>query len=180
VLEPTVVVGVITKAHGLHGEVAVLNRSDNPDRWAPGSVVFDETGRSFTIETSRPHGARLLVRFRGLSRRAAAEALRGVTLVVPQSWLPDLPEGTWWPHELEGCSVVTESGRVLGSISEVVPNPANDLWVAKADDGTETLVPAIRDVVVDVDVTGKRVLVRDVPGITAPDPQDGDRSDGPD
>ena len=167
--EPTVVVGVVTKAHGLHGEVAVLNRSDNPDRWAEQSVVFDESGRPFTIETSRPHGARLLVRFEGVTDRVTAEALRGVTLVVPETWLPELPEGSWWPHQLEGCSVVTESGRSLGSITEVVPNPANDLWVARADDGAETLVPAIRDVIVDVDVAGKRVVVRDVPGITAPD-----------
>jgi ribosomal 30S subunit maturation factor RimM len=51
----------------------------------------------------------------------------------------------------------------------VIPNPANDLWVAVDDDGVETLVPALRDVVVEVDVVSKRVLVRDVPGLTAPD-----------
>jgi 16S rRNA processing protein RimM len=170
--EPTVVVGVITKAHGLQGEVAVQNRSDNPDRWATGSVVFGEDGRAFTIEASRGQGGRLLLRFEGVTDRNTADALRGLTLVVPEAWLPDLAEGAWWPHQLEGCEVVTESGRSLGTITEIVSNPANDLWVATTAAGAETLVPAIRDVVVDVDVSSKRVLVRDVSGLTAPDTDD--------
>jgi 16S rRNA processing protein RimM len=65
--------------------------------------------------------------------------------------------------------VETESGRSLGSITEVIPNPANDLWVATDDAGEETLVPALRAVIIDVDIAGKRVLVRDVPGLTAPE-----------
>jgi 16S rRNA processing protein RimM len=54
-------------------------------------------------------------------------------------------------------------------VSEVIANPANDLWVARAPDGTETLVPAIREVVVEVDLTARRILVRDVAGLTAPE-----------
>ncbi len=51
----------------------------------------------------------------------------------------------------------------------MIPNPANDLWVAIDEHGVETLVPAIRDVIVDVDVDAKRIVVRDVPGLTAPE-----------
>ncbi len=167
--EPTVVVGKVTKAHGLHGEVVVLVFSDNPDRFSVGSSVFFESGREIRIRASRPNGGRLLVAFEGVADRNAAEALRGVTLVVPRSSLPDLPEGEYWPHQLEGCEVVTESGRTLGAIVDVIANPANDLWVAVDAAGNETLVPAIREVVVEVDVAARRVLVRDIPGLTAPD-----------
>jgi 16S rRNA processing protein RimM len=167
--EPTVVVGVVAKAHGLRGEVGIQNRSDNPDRWIPGSVVIDEQGRRYTVESVRPQGQRLLVKFAGIADRTTAEALRGATLVVPESWLPALAEGEWWPHELEGCEIVTESGRSLGVLAEVIPNPANDLWVARSEDGEETLVPALKDLLVDVDVDAKRIVVRDVPGITVPD-----------
>ena len=89
--------------------------------------------------------------------------------MIPESSLPALPEGEYWPFELEGCVIVTESGRALGTVSEVVPNPANDLWVARDDAGVETMVPALRDVIVEVDVAAKRILVRDVPGLTAPE-----------
>jgi 16S rRNA processing protein RimM len=166
--EPTVVVGKVTRAHGLRGEVVVLVFSDNPDRFEPGSSIFFEDGREVRIRASRPNGGRLLVAFEGVGDRNAAEALRGLTLVVPRSSLPALSEGEFWPHQLEGCVVVTESGRTLGAITDVVANRANDLWVAVDESGVETLVPAIREVIVDVDVGARRVLVRDIPGLTAP------------
>jgi 16S rRNA processing protein RimM len=169
VSEPTVVVGHVAKAHGIRGEVAVEVRSDNPERFVDGARLFTGGGRSLTIERAHAHGARMLVKFDGVEDRGGAEALRGQELVVPESWLPELDDGEYWPFQLEGCAVVTESGRSLGSISEVIVNPANDLWVATDDAGGETLVPAIRDVIVEVDIAARRVLVRDVPGLTAPD-----------
>jgi 16S rRNA processing protein RimM len=167
--EPTIVVGLITKPHGLRGEVSVQNRSDNPDRWVPGARMFAEDGRTFTIGSVRPHGQRLLVKFVEVEDRTAAEGMRGISLAIPESWLPELPEGQYWPHQLEGCQVITDSGRQLGRISQVVPNPANDLWVTVDEEGIETLVPALRSVILDVDVDGGRVVVRDVPGLTAPE-----------
>ena len=165
----TIVVGVVTKAHGTRGEVTLERRTDNPDRWVPGSVVFDRAGRTFTVASVRPHGARLLVTFDGVADRTAAESLRGLELLVPESWLPVLPDGEWWPHQLEGSRVVTEGGRELGRLSEVIPNDANDLWVAVDADGGETLIPALRDLLVKVDVAGKHIVVRDVPGLTVPE-----------
>jgi 16S rRNA processing protein RimM len=170
--EPTVVVGLVTKAHGIRGEVVVRNRSDNPDRWAVGSVVLTEAGRALTVERVRSHGDRLVVGFDGIGDRTAAEALGGETLVVPRSWLPPLGDDEWWPHDLEGCRIRTESGRDLGELREVIANPANDLWVALDDVGVETLVPALKDLLVEVDVGAKRIVVRDVPGLTAPDEPD--------
>lgn len=170
--EPTIVVGVATKAHGVRGEITVQPRSDNPDRWVPGATVLGDDGATFTIESVRGSGGHLLVRFAGLKDRDAAERLRGHVFVVPVSWLPPLPPGEYWPHELEGAQVVTASGRSLGSLTEVLPNPAHDLWVAVDADGAETLIPSIREVVVEVDVDGKRIVVRDVPGLTMPDDED--------
>lgn len=161
------VVGLITKAHGLRGEVAVQSRSDNPDRWVPGAVVYLD-GRSLTVDTIRRRsGGGLIVKFEEIADRTAAEVLRGEA-VVPESWLPELNEGEWWPHEIEGCEVVTETGHALGRVTEVVPNPANDLWVTTDDRGTETLIPALHDLLVSVDTAAKQIVVRDVPGLTTP------------
>jgi 16S rRNA processing protein RimM len=165
--EPAIVVGAITKAHGLKGEVVVLNRSDNPDRWSPGNSVF-LGARELEITASRRHGARILVSFRGITDRTAAEGIRG-ELTVRRSQLPDLAPGEYWPHELEGCEVKTDAGRSLGHLTDVIPNPANDLWVAVDEAGTETLIPALADVLLEVDVRARQILVRDVPGLTAPE-----------
>jgi len=166
---PTIVVGVVAKPHGVHGEVVVRNRSDNPDRWTAGSVLFDAAGTAFTVSEARTAGDRLLVRFYGVADREQAEALRGRELLVPRSWLPELPPGEWWPDQLEGCRMVTETGRELGVLSEVVQHPANDLWVALDDAGVETLVPVVEELLVEVDLAGRRIVVREVPGLTAPE-----------
>jgi 16S rRNA processing protein RimM len=175
--EPTVVVGVVTGVHGLRGDVSVQNRSDNPDRWAPGGTVLREDGTALTIESSRRHGRRLLVKFAGVADRNAAERIRGTVLVVPESWLPDLAEGEWWAHQLEGCEVRTVSGRILGVVKEVIPNPANDIWVAVDAEGIETLVPALADLLIDVDVEARTIVVDDVPGLTVPDEPSGEEED---
>jgi 16S rRNA processing protein RimM len=170
--EPTVVVGVITRAHGVRGEVAVQNRSDNPARWVPGGVVVTPDGQALTVTAVRRHGERLLVSFDGVADRETAAALAGTELAVSLTSLPELGPDEWWPHDLEGCHVVTEHGRELGILTEVVFNPANDLWVAEDDTGVETLVPARKELLVEVDVPGKRIVVRDVPGITTPEDAD--------
>jgi 16S rRNA processing protein RimM len=167
--EPTLVVGVVTSVHGLRGEVSIQNRSDNPDRWRPGGAVLLGDGRNLTIESSRSHGKRLLVKFEGIDDRTAAEGLRGASLLVPESWVPALPAGAWWAHELEGCAVETSSGRSLGVLSEIVANPANDIWIAVDPEGTETLIPVLAEFLVQVDTTARRIVVRDVPGVTVPE-----------
>jgi 16S rRNA processing protein RimM len=161
-------VGKVTKAHGLRGEVTILVLSEVETRFELGSVLHLEDGRDLTVAAVRPDRGRLLVTFEGYDDRTAAESLHGRYLFVPHSDVPDLPEGSFWPHQLEGCEVVTEAGRQLGVIREVVLGVANDIWVTGPPEA-EVLIPALKDVVVSVDVDGRRVVVRDVPGLTVPE-----------
>jgi 16S rRNA processing protein RimM len=167
--EPTVVVGRITRAHGVSGEVAVLVLSEVPARFDPGSAMYLDDGRPLTVAEVRTHRGRLLVRFDGVHDRTAAERLVGRDLVVPASHSPPLPEGSYWDHQLIGCVVDTEAGARLGEIDDVIHTPANDVWSAVDPERGETLIPAIADVVVSVDVAAKRIVVRDVPGLTTRD-----------
>jgi ribosomal 30S subunit maturation factor RimM len=73
---------------------------------------------------------------------------------------------------VEGFQVTTESGRALGTIAEVLPYPAQDLWRVVAEDGSETLIPAAQELVVSVDIGDGRAVVRDLPGLTAPEETD--------
>lgn len=165
-----IAVGRVGRPHGIRGEVAVLPLSEVSSRFEPGSRLFaDETGdRPLTVATARPHQHRVLVRFAEVADRTAASALAGAYLLVPRGSSPPLPEGSYWPHELEGCEVRTTSGRVLGEIREVVRTPANDVWVTAGPDGAEVLIPALRDVIASVDLAERRVVVQDIPGITVP------------
>jgi 16S rRNA processing protein RimM len=158
-----IAVGVVTRAHGVKGEVAVLPLSQVPSRFEAGATLFRDQRRSaaLTVAAARPHHDRILVTFVGIGDRTAAEGLAGAYLFVPASWAPALPEGEFWPHQLLGSEVATERGERLGALSEILHTQANDVWVVAADGGGELLVPALRDLVVAVDVAGRRITVRD-------------------
>jgi 16S rRNA processing protein RimM len=166
--ESAVAVGRITRAHGVQGELAVLVISEVPGRFADGETVWLEDGRTLTVESSRPHKDRLLVRFREVQSREQAEALQRALLVVPESLSPELPEGSWWDHRIVGCAIETDTGRALGTVHDVIHTAANDVWSAVDDEGTETLIPVLRDVILDVDMDAKRIVVREIPGLTMP------------
>jgi 16S rRNA processing protein RimM len=155
-------VGRIARSHGVGGEVSVQPLTEVGARFEPGSVLRLEDGRTLTVERSRPHRHRLLVRFEEIGDRDAADALRGLVLLVAADTAPPIEEpDRFWIHQVVGLEVVTEEGRSLGRIREVQGNPANDLWVT--DEGH--LIPAVREVVVGVDLTGGRVTVRPLPGL---------------
>jgi 16S rRNA processing protein RimM len=164
-----IAVGRITRAHGVDGEVAVLPLSQVPSRFEPGSVVLagDDQRRPLVVAAARPHRSRLLIRFDGVSDRDQAEALRGAYLFVAAATAPELPAGEFWAHQLIGCAVSTEEGRSLGRVHEVIHTPANDVWVVR-EGSEETLIPALKDVVSDVDLDAGRIVVREVPGLTSP------------
>jgi 16S rRNA processing protein RimM len=157
--EGLLAVGRVGKPHGLRGEVSVEPLTDTPHRFAPGTVLLSDAGE-LTVAASRPHQRRFLVGFEGVEDRTDAEALRGAILFVAAEELPDLPDDSYWPHDLEGCEVVTEAGASVGVITEVLRNPANDLWVTERG-----MIPAVKEVVVEVDIEARRVVIRDIPGL---------------
>ncbi|MGH3755038.1 MAG: ribosome maturation factor RimM [Pseudonocardiaceae bacterium] len=153
-------VGRVGRPHGLHGEVTVQVRTDSPgERFAAGTHLRGDTGRTLTVDTARPHAGALLVRFAGVTDRAAAAELRGLVLTVETTELPELDDpDEFYDHQLEGLTAVGPDGTVLGTVREVVHAPASDLLVLATDHG-EALVPFVRAIVVQVDVAGGHVVL---------------------
>jgi 16S rRNA processing protein RimM len=155
-------VGRIAKSHGVGGEVSVRPLSEVASRFEPGSVLRLEDDRTLTVERSRPHRDHVLVKFEEVADRNDADALRGSVLLVDAAEAPPIEDADrFWIHQVVGLEVVTEDGRSLGTIREVQANPANDLWVT--EDGA--LIPAVREVVVGVDLAVGRVTIRELPGL---------------
>jgi 16S rRNA processing protein RimM len=164
-----VVIGRIGRAHGVRGELNVEIRTDEPDRrFAPGSTVLCN-GRPLTVESSRHHSGRLLVAFRGVPDRTAAEQLHGSILEadIDEMERPDDPE-EFYDHQLVGLQARGPDEAVVGTVTSVVHLPHQDTLVIDAD-GREVLVPFVSALVPTVDVSEGYLRLADVPGLLDPD-----------
>src|SRR5450759_4727672 len=162
----------IGRAHGMRGEVAVDLRSDTPDeRFAPGTVLrtVPPSAGPLTVERSRGQNGRWFLLFEGVLDRTAAEALRGLELVVDSdaaaadAAADAAEEDAWYPHQLAGLRVEHVDGRTVGTVLDIEHLPAHDMLVIREPSGTRTLVPFVRAIVPVVDVFGGRVVL-DPPG----------------
>ncbi len=177
-----VCVGRIGKPHGVHGEVSVEVRSDEPERrFVVGSTLalrgtHPGLPSSVTIESIRRHQDRLLLRLRGIPDRTAAEAARGALLYVdlPPDESPEDPE-EFYDHQLVGLAVEDAEGTPIGIVQEVL-HPASssagqDLLVITTSDeggaGREVLVPFVTALVPTVDLAAGRIVVADRPGLVS-------------
>jgi 16S rRNA processing protein RimM len=160
-------IGRITTAHALQGEVRVELHTDFPERFAPTVTLYiGETLSATKIEYSRPHKDQLLLKLVGVDSRNEAEALRGHWLFIPETEAVQLEDGSYWVHDIIGLQVQSEAGQDLGVISDVLFTGANEVYVIKrADNAPELLLPAIADVVQDVDLQARRMTVRLLPGM---------------
>ena len=156
------------RPHGIRGEVVVESETDDPSRFAPGSSVLvgdpDGAPVEMRVRASRPHQGRLLVLFDGVVDRTAAEMLRGSLISIDAATAPRPPAGRYYAHEIEGMHVVDEAGKDLGVVSGILETRANDVWVVSYR-GREVLVPAVHEIIVDVDVPGGRIVVRPIEGL---------------
>ncbi|MFI2703374.1 ribosome maturation factor RimM [Cellulosimicrobium composti] len=160
----------VGKAHGLRGEVALDLRTDEPEeRLAVGSRLETRPAQAgpLTVATVRVHQGRWLVGFEGVRDRTAAEALRGVELVVEADASDE--EDAWYPHELVGLRAEDTEGRELGRIDGLEHLPAHDVLVLRETGGERTLVPFVRQIVPVVDVAGGRVVLDPPGGLLASD-----------
>jgi 16S rRNA processing protein RimM len=167
--ERLVVIGEITRPHGLRGEVRVVPLTDDPERFEGLSdcVLWDasrderETRR---VITARRHGDVVLLGLAGCTSPEGAETLRGRLVAVPEAAALPLAPGQFYPWQLEGALVVTEDGREVGRFAGVEPSPGQDLWIVRAED-REHLIPAVADIVAEVDVARGRVVIRPPEGL---------------
>jgi len=157
-----VAVGRVLGPFGLKGELKVQSLTDNPKRFAPRSKLW--LGQQpVTVATARQAQGYVYLTLKGFPDRSAVESFRHALIQVPESDLPPLPAGEFYRFQLVGLSVFDREGASLGTIEEVLETGANLVYRVRSADGKETLIPALEDVVVSIDLESKRMVV-DPPG----------------
>ncbi len=164
-----VVIGEIVRAHGLRGEVRVTPLTDEPSRFerVTECVLWDaarDEREPRRIATARRHGNAVVVAVAGCETPEAAQALVGRLLAVPEADALPLPPGRFYPWQLAGARVVTESGYPVGEVAGIERGAGQEWWVVRGD-GREHWIPAVPDIVIDVDLAGRLVIIRPPEGL---------------
>jgi 16S rRNA processing protein RimM len=159
-------VGILRRPHGVKGEILMTVMTDFPERIQPGVTLYmGEEHKPVTVASLRHHNKGLIIRFEGFTSRNDVENIRNQNLFVPAEDRPPLPEGEYYLHELIGLQVVTDEGEALGVITEMIETGANNVYVVHRDDGSDVLLPATDEVILEIDVENKIMRVHILKGL---------------
>ena len=165
------VVGLLRRPHGVRGEIMLEVITDFPERLAVGEKFYiGDEHVPVNVATHRKHNKGILLSFEGISDRDEIGVYRNQYLYVDVNDWPPLPEGEYYDFELLGLEVIIErTGEVLGELVEILETGANDVYVVESTSGQEYLLPAIPEVVLDVDLDADQMKVYLLPGLFGDD-----------
>lgn len=156
-------------AHGIRGEIRCEIITDFPERFRRTRRLFAGEARvPLEVERSRLDKRGLILKAAGIESRSEAERLRGQMLHVPEAQAVKLPAGSYFWHQIIGLKVCSVDGMELGTIREIIQTGSNDVYVVR-DDNHELLIPAIQDVVREIDVAAGVMKIELIDGLAASD-----------
>ncbi len=162
-------VGKIVNTHGIKGEVRVISSTDFPEeRFVKGNTLYafmDQTPIQLEVCTVRQHKNFYLLTFQGYEDINKAETLKGAVLKISEEQQSALPDDEFYYHEIIGCKVYTESDECIGEVISVLSPGANDVWEVKQSSGKIAMIPYIADVVKNVDVSTKKIVIHVMEGL---------------
>jgi 16S rRNA processing protein RimM len=159
-------VGRILRPHGIRGELLLEAAPDLVGMLSVGGKIYLGPDRTpATILSLRTHAENYLLLVKGTVDRSSADRYRGTVVYVRSQSAPPLPPHVFYHWQIVGLEVQTEAGEILGKIAEILQTGANDVYVVRDEAGAEVLLPAIEPVILKVDLDGKRMLVRLIPGL---------------
>ena len=157
-------IGKIVNTVGLKGEVKVYNYSDSIEIYETIESIYVED-RLTVIENVRAQKNMVILKLEGADDRNASEALRGKELYITEDDLPELPEGQYYVRDLIGMSVTEEDGNLLGHVTDVLQNTAQDIFEVESENGKKLLIPKVDQFVLDIDAEKREITVRLIEGM---------------
>lgn len=159
------VIGRVAKPWGIQGEVKVEIMTDFPDRFSLlRKIYLGPKAVPFALEGFRLHQGAALLKLEGCQDRAAVEKLRGQLVQIPIEEAMPLEQDEYYEHQIVGLAVWTAGGEHLGTVDEIISTGSNDVYVVRGK-GREVLIPALEDVVLEVNLAQGRLIVELIEGL---------------
>ena len=161
-------IGQIVNTFGIKGMVKIKPFTDDITRFDNLKKVYVETNKVrkiYEIEEVKYHKDMVLIKFKGIDKIEEAELLRNSYLKINRNDEPDLEEGTYYIVDLIGLDVYSDEGNLLGKIDDVFNNGSADIYVVKDELGKQLLLPAISDVVKEINFQESKMIVHILKGL---------------
>jgi 16S rRNA processing protein RimM len=159
-------VGFIRRPHGTRGELIMDIHTEFPERLCAGTKVFlGEDHQPMKLASTRAHGNAMLVSFCGLDLPEKVGYLRNTWVYVTAVDRPPLPGGKVYQHQILGMRVITDDGQELGHLADILETGANNIYLVETLDKKEILLPAIPDVVLDINLQKGEIKVHLIEGL---------------
>ena len=158
-----ITIGEILAPWGVSGQVKVAPATDFPERFTPESKVY-LNHRETTIDHAEWLKDKVVIKLGSVNSPEEAKKLRGQVIEIHRSQLQTLPEGHYYLFQIIGLEAWTTEGTRLGSVIDVQTAPSNDNYVVSGA-GEELLIPAIDDVVKDIDLERGRIIIEPIEGL---------------
>ena len=160
-------IGRVVALFGVRGELKVRLLTDIPDRFAELEAIHVGPDHTLLpIQRIRPYkGEMIVLKLAGIDDANAAEPLRNQDLTIPLDKLAKLPPDFYYQHDILGLRVLTLDGQDLGTIDDIIVTGSNDVYSVKNPEGSQILIPAIKDVIKQIDLNHRTMHIDPLPGL---------------
>ncbi len=159
-------VGKIVNAVALRGEVKIYSYAGSKERFGELSRLIVDKYGELEIENVRYQKNMVIVKLKGIDDRNKAETLKEKDVYITEEDLGELPEDTFYIRDLIGCRILDdESGLLIGIVSDLIQNSAQDIYQVELEKGGSALIPAVKQFIRSVDIEEKIIRVSLIPGL---------------
>ena len=161
-------VGIITSTHGVKGEVKVYPTTDDVKRFKKLKDIILDTGKEYValeLESVKFFKQMVILKFKGIDSLNDVEKFRQKSLYVTRANAVRLRKDEYFIADLIGLKVIDEENKELGTLEDVMVTGANDVYVISLLNGKELLLPAIKQVVKNIDIQNRKIVVKIMEGL---------------
>jgi 16S rRNA processing protein RimM len=163
-----IAIGHVIRPHGVTGLLRIVSYAESRETFLEAGSVFLKTGKNElqkkAVDSIQPHRSFFRLRLSGLDSAEQAETFRGAEILIPKDSLQKEDEDEFFWHELLGMEVYLTTGEYLGVVRDIFPTGSNDVYVVEHE-GREFLIPAIHQVVREMDISQKRMIISPMKGL---------------